>query len=235
MGYTRADYAGKPVIAILNTWSDINPCHSHFRAARRGGEARRLAGGRLPGRDAGDLARRSRSRSRPRCSTATCSRWRPRSCCAATRSTARADGRLRQDHARRCIMGALSMNLPAIFMPAGPMLRGDFARRAPRLRQRRLEVLGGAARGQHHRGGLAGRRGRHRALARALHDDGHRLDDDQRGGGAGLHAAGCRLDPRARLAPRADGHAHGPAHRRDGVGGPEAVATSSTRARSTMR
>ena len=27
----RSDYAGKPVIAILNTWSDINPCHSHFR------------------------------------------------------------------------------------------------------------------------------------------------------------------------------------------------------------
>src|SRR4029453_4866048 len=25
------DYAGKPVIAILNTWSDANPCHTHFR------------------------------------------------------------------------------------------------------------------------------------------------------------------------------------------------------------
>ena len=32
MGYDRADYKGKPVIAIVNTWSDINPCHSHFRA-----------------------------------------------------------------------------------------------------------------------------------------------------------------------------------------------------------
>ncbi len=31
MGYSRADYMGKPVIAIINTWSDINPCHSHFR------------------------------------------------------------------------------------------------------------------------------------------------------------------------------------------------------------
>ena len=31
MGYSRADYLGKPVIAIINTWSDINPCHSHFR------------------------------------------------------------------------------------------------------------------------------------------------------------------------------------------------------------
>ena len=32
MGYHKSDYAGKPVIAIINTWSDINPCHSHFRA-----------------------------------------------------------------------------------------------------------------------------------------------------------------------------------------------------------
>ena len=31
MGYSRADYLGKPVIAIVNTWSDINPCHAHFR------------------------------------------------------------------------------------------------------------------------------------------------------------------------------------------------------------
>src|SRR5206468_8099790 len=31
MGYTRSDYAGKPVIAIINTWSDINPCHQHFK------------------------------------------------------------------------------------------------------------------------------------------------------------------------------------------------------------
>jgi dihydroxy-acid dehydratase len=31
MGYDRSDYAGKPVIAIINTWSDINHCHMHFR------------------------------------------------------------------------------------------------------------------------------------------------------------------------------------------------------------
>jgi len=31
MGYSRAEYLGKPVIAIVNTWSDINPCHTHFR------------------------------------------------------------------------------------------------------------------------------------------------------------------------------------------------------------
>ena len=31
MGYTRQDWEGKPVIAIINTWSDINHCHTHFR------------------------------------------------------------------------------------------------------------------------------------------------------------------------------------------------------------
>src|SRR5262249_61038616 len=30
-GFTAEDIAGKPVIAILNTWSDANPCHTHFR------------------------------------------------------------------------------------------------------------------------------------------------------------------------------------------------------------
>src|ERR1700694_4823414 len=31
MGYDASDYAGKPVIGIVNTWSDINPCHTHFK------------------------------------------------------------------------------------------------------------------------------------------------------------------------------------------------------------
>jgi len=30
-GFSEEDLAGKPVIAILNTWSDANPCHAHFR------------------------------------------------------------------------------------------------------------------------------------------------------------------------------------------------------------
>ena len=27
MGYSREDWAGKPVIGIINTWSEINSCH----------------------------------------------------------------------------------------------------------------------------------------------------------------------------------------------------------------
>ena len=31
MGYSAEDAQGKPVIGILNTWSDLNQCHTHFR------------------------------------------------------------------------------------------------------------------------------------------------------------------------------------------------------------
>ena len=32
MGYAPEDWVGRPVIAILNTWSDAQPCHMHFRS-----------------------------------------------------------------------------------------------------------------------------------------------------------------------------------------------------------
>src|SRR5258705_5944848 len=31
MGYDKKDWEGKPLIAILNNWSDYNPCHLHFK------------------------------------------------------------------------------------------------------------------------------------------------------------------------------------------------------------
>ncbi len=31
MGYAAEDWAGRPLIGIINTWSDINPCHQHLR------------------------------------------------------------------------------------------------------------------------------------------------------------------------------------------------------------
>lgn len=40
LGYLPEEHLGKPVIAVLNTWSDINPCHVHLRdraqAVKRG-------------------------------------------------------------------------------------------------------------------------------------------------------------------------------------------------------
>ena len=31
MGYTPEDWRERPIIAMINTWSDINPCHTHLR------------------------------------------------------------------------------------------------------------------------------------------------------------------------------------------------------------
>src|SRR3954451_9728410 len=31
MGYAPEEWTGKPVIAIINTWSDLQPCHVHFK------------------------------------------------------------------------------------------------------------------------------------------------------------------------------------------------------------
>ena len=59
MGYDREDFAGKPVIAVVNTWSEINPCHTHLRDRARGRQARRLAGGRVPAGGPGAVVERA--------------------------------------------------------------------------------------------------------------------------------------------------------------------------------
>ena len=50
MGYGPQDWVGKPVIAIVNTWSDVNQCHSHFK--QRVDDVKRgvLQAGGFPGR-----------------------------------------------------------------------------------------------------------------------------------------------------------------------------------------
>ena len=30
LGYAEEEFLGKPIIGILNTWSEINSCHGHF-------------------------------------------------------------------------------------------------------------------------------------------------------------------------------------------------------------
>src|SRR5258708_29083530 len=47
-GYDRADWSGKPVIGIINTWSDINACHGHLRARAEDVKRRILQAGGLP-------------------------------------------------------------------------------------------------------------------------------------------------------------------------------------------
>ena len=125
MGFDRSDYAGKPVIAILNTWSDINACHTHFK--QRVEEVKRgiwQAGGfpvEIP------VMTLSEPFQKP-----TTMMYRNFLAMEAEESLRAypADGAVLMGGCDKTtpalIMGATSMNLPAIFMPAGPMLRGNW-------------------------------------------------------------------------------------------------------------
>jgi dihydroxy-acid dehydratase len=125
MGFDRSDYAGKPVIAIVNTWSDINPCHTHFK--QRVEEVKRgiwQAGGfpvEMPAMSLSEPFQKPTTmmyRNFLAMETEELLRSYP------------ADGAVLMGGCDKTtpalIMGATSMNLPAIFLPAGPMLRGDF-------------------------------------------------------------------------------------------------------------
>jgi dihydroxy-acid dehydratase len=125
MGYAAEDFAGKPVIGIINTWSDLTTCHSHFRT--RADEVKRgvwQAGGfpvELPAMPVNEtfmkpspmmyrnfLAMEAEEllRSQP------------------------IDGVVLMGGCDKTtpglLMGAISMNLPSIYLPAGPMLRGNW-------------------------------------------------------------------------------------------------------------
>lgn len=125
MGYGREDYAGKPVIAIINTWSDISPCHAHFRT--RAEEVKRgvwQAGGfpvEMPAISLSENFQKPTTmmyRNLLALETEELLRSYP------------ADGVVLMGGCDKTspalMMGAISMNLPTIFMPAGPMLRGDW-------------------------------------------------------------------------------------------------------------
>ena len=125
MGFHRSDYAGKPVIAIINTWSDINPCHTHFR--QRVEEVKRgiwQAGG-FPV----EMPAISLSEPFQKPTTMLYRNLLAMECEELLRSYP-ADGCVLMGGCDKTtpalVMGAISMDLPAIFMPAGPMLRGDF-------------------------------------------------------------------------------------------------------------
>ena len=125
MGYASEDYAGKPVIAILNTWSDLNPCHAHFR--QRADDVKRgvwQAGGfpvEVPAVSLGETFMKPTTmlyRNLLAMETEELLRSNP------------VDGVVMLGGCDKTVpamlMGATSMNLPAIFVPAGPMLRGHW-------------------------------------------------------------------------------------------------------------
>ncbi|MGP1396207.1 MAG: L-arabinonate dehydratase [Inquilinaceae bacterium] len=125
MGYDQADWSGKPVIGIINTWSDINPCHAHFKT--RVEEVKRgvwQAGG-FPL----ELPAMSLSEPIVKPSTMLYRNFLAMECEELLRSHP-IDGAVLMGGCDKTtpalLMGAISMNIPAIFVPAGPMLRGTW-------------------------------------------------------------------------------------------------------------
>ena len=125
MGYSREDWSGKPVIGIINTWSEINSCHTHFR--QRAEEVKRgvwQAGGFPIEMPAISLAEPFQKPStmmyRNLLAMETEELLRSYPC----------DGVVLMGGCDKTtpalFMGAASMGLPAIFVPAGPMLRGNW-------------------------------------------------------------------------------------------------------------
>ena len=125
MGYDRQEWDGKPVIAIINTWSDINPCHAHFK--HRVEDVKRgvlQAGGfpiELPALSLAEVFVKPTTmlyRNMLAMESEELIRSHP------------ADGVVLMGGCDKTtpglVMGAISAGLPMIFMPAGPMLRGNY-------------------------------------------------------------------------------------------------------------
>lgn len=125
MGYDRADWEGRPIIAIINTWSDINPCHAHFKNrvddVKRGVQQ---AGGfpiELPAISLSENFVKPTTmlyRNMLAMETEELIRSHP------------VDGAVLMGGCDKTtpglVMGAISAGVPMIYVPAGPMLRGNY-------------------------------------------------------------------------------------------------------------
>jgi dihydroxy-acid dehydratase len=125
MGYAPEEWADKPVIAIINTWSDLQPCHSHFK--QRVDDVKRgilMAGGfpvELPALSVSESYVKPTTmmyRNMLAMETEELLRSHP------------VDGAVLMGGCDKTtpalLLGATSMNIPTIFVPAGPMLRGNW-------------------------------------------------------------------------------------------------------------
>ncbi len=125
MGYAPTEWTGRPMIAIVNTWSDINPCHAHFK--HRVEDVKRgvlMAGGlpiELPALSVSETFVKPTTmlyRNMLAMETEELIRSHP------------VDGVVLLGGCDKStpglLMGATSAGLPMIYVPAGPMLRGNW-------------------------------------------------------------------------------------------------------------
>ena len=125
MGYSAADYVGRPVIGIINTWSDLNQCHAHFK--QRVDDVKRgvfQAGG-FPV----ELPAISLSESKVKPTTMLYRNMLAMETEELIRSHP-VDGAVLMGGCDKTtpglLLGATSAGVPAIYVPAGPMLRGNW-------------------------------------------------------------------------------------------------------------
>jgi dihydroxy-acid dehydratase len=125
LGYLPEEHLGKPVIAILNTWSDINPCHVHLRERAQAVKRGVWQAGGFPLEFPVSTLSETFQKPTPMLyrnllamETEELLRSYP------------VDGAVLMGGCDKTtpalLMGAASVDLPAVFLPAGPMLPGHW-------------------------------------------------------------------------------------------------------------
>lgn len=129
LGYAEEDFWNRPIIGVLNTWSELNTCHSHFR--ERVQDVKR---GVL---QAGGFAVELPSLSVDESFTKPTSMLYRNLLAIETEEMIRShplDGVVLMGGCDKTtpglVMGAISAGVPMIYLPAGPMLRGNYAGKA---------------------------------------------------------------------------------------------------------
>jgi dihydroxy-acid dehydratase len=125
LGYLAEEHEGKPVIGILNTWSDINPCHMHLRERAQQVKRGVWEAGGFPLEFPVSTLSETFQKPTPMMYRNLLSME--------TEELLRSypiDGAVLMGGCDKTtpglLMGAASANIPAIYVTAGPMLRGNY-------------------------------------------------------------------------------------------------------------
>jgi dihydroxy-acid dehydratase len=125
LGYNPEDFTGKPVIAIVNTWSEINPCHAHLRERAEAVKKGVWQAGGFPVEIPAFSITETYMKPSPMLYRNLLAMG--------TEELLRSlpiDGSVLMGGCDKTtpglLMGAISMNIPSVFLPAGPMLRGNW-------------------------------------------------------------------------------------------------------------
>src|SRR6478609_10692296 len=125
LGFRNEDFTGKPVIAIVNPWSELNPCHAHLRERAEAVKRGVWQAGGFPLEIPAFAITETYMKPSPMLYRNLLAME--------TEENLRSlpvDGAVLMGGCDKTtpglLMGAISMNLPFIYLPAGPMLRGNW-------------------------------------------------------------------------------------------------------------